>query len=502
MRPTFMGFETATRGMMTQQKSLDIVSNNLSNVGTTGYTRQRADHVSLNIDMRYSKFAQNSVPLAGQGVATYGISQIRDPFLDKRFREEYADVGYHDVMSNILTDVSSAIDEISPALMSSAMLEFETSWNELLQKPGETTNAANILANAEQIVSIFHQMSQKLDNVWVQHSDSVQQEVNDVNAILQGIATLNDEISKEIFNSIDVGNMNYQPLELLDQRNVLLDQLSYYGDIFYQEEDNGMVTVTLGGHEVVSGVEYESLAYDTVEIDEGYPTVRIYWNDSGIDANFSTGSLRGYVDALNGRGVHTINEDNSNYSQGILYYKEKIDNFAITFAEAFNNVIAIENTDPAQYKTLFTFENDNNPNAASIRINAEWSANSSYILEDVQDKLENGGDDNSFAAKVYRLFQEDMDFGEFTGNMQEYIQFYSATKLGNDLSYNNTRLEAVLTVSNDLLDQVQSISGVSMDEEGVDMMMYQKAYDAVARVFTTLDEMLDKLINGTGVVGR
>ncbi len=502
MRPTFMGFETATLGMMTQQKSLDIVSNNLSNVGTTGYTRQRADHVSLNIDMRYSKFAQNSVPLAGQGVTVYGISQLRDPFLDKRFREEYADVGYHDVMSNILTDVTSAIDEISPALMTEAMLEFETAWNELLQKPGETTNSANILASAEQIVSIFHQMSQKLDNVWVQHSDSVQQEINDINSILQGIAILNDEISKEIFNSIDVGNMNYQPLELLDQRNVLLDELSYYGDITYEELDNGMVNVSLGGVSVVDGDEYETLAYDTVEIDEGYPTVRIYWNDSGEDANFTTGSLRGYLDALNGRGVHTINEDNSNYAQGVLYYKQKIDNFAITFAESFNNVIQIENTDPPQYKTMFTFDNDNTQSAASIRINEEWAANSSYIIENVQDKLVNGGDDNSFAAKVYQLFQNDMEFGEFTGTMQEYIQFYSATKLGNDLAYNNTRLEAVLTVSDDLLNQVQAISGVSMDEEGVDMMMYQKAYDAVARVFTTLDEMLDKLINGTGVVGR
>ncbi len=502
MRPTFMGFETATRGMMTQQKSLDIVSHNLSNVGTTGYTRQRADHVSLNLDMRYSQFAQNSTSFAGQGVAVYGVSQIRDPFLDKRFREEYADVGYHDIMTNILTDVSGAIDEISPAVMTQAMMNFETAWNELLQKPGETTNAANILANAEQIVSIFHQMSQKLDNVWEQHSATVQQEVNDVNAILQSIAMLNDEISKEIFNSIDVGNMNYQPLELLDQRNVLLDQLSYYGDITYQEEDNGMVTVSLGGMEVVSGNEFETLAYDTVEVDEGYPTVRIFWNDSGQDVNFTTGSLRGYIDALNGRGVHTINEDNSNYSQGILYYKQKIDNFAVTFAEEFNNVIAIEGTDPTQYKTMFTFENDNNENAATIRINSEWSANSSYIIEDVQDKLVNGGDDNSFAAKVYQLFQNDMEFGEFTGTMQEYIQFYSTTKLGNDIAYNETRLDAVFTVSNDLLDQIQSISGVSMDEEGVDMMMYQKAYDAVARVFTTLDEMLDKLINGTGVVGR
>ncbi|MDL2293611.1 flagellar hook-associated protein FlgK, partial [Ruminococcaceae bacterium OttesenSCG-928-D13] len=107
-----------------------------------------------------------------------------------------------------------------------------------------------------------------------------------------------------------------------------------------------------------------------------------------------------------------------------------------------------------------------------------------------------------FAAKVAQLFEEKFDFGEFRGTFQEYIQFYSNTKLGNDKDYADSRLETVTTISETLLDQIQEISGVSFDEEAVDMMQYKKAYDAVSRVFTTLDEMLDKLINGTGVVGR
>ncbi len=502
MRPTFMGFETATRGMMVQQKALDIVGNNLTNISTTGYTRQRVDLVSLNVNMRNARYNQNSVPFAGQGAATYGISQIRDSFLDKRFREEYADVGYHDVVTSTLTDLGSAIDEISPAVMSVAMDNFKAAWKELQLKPGESTNSANLLSKASQIVSIFQQMSQKIDNVWGQQEYNLNQDVESINSILQRVAYLNDEISKEKFNSMDVGNKNYKPLELLDQRNVLLDQLSNFADVTYREEEDGTVTVKMGGQEAVKGNTYQTLRYSKDVYDENFPTVRVTWNDSGEEVSFSSGTVRGYLDMMNGRGPHSINEDNSSYAQGILYYKEKVDRFAATFAEAFNNVIALENTDPTQYKTLFTFENDSYQGASQIRVNEDWLADATFVLKDVKDKGDNGANDNNFAAKAYQLFETGLDYGEFTGTFQEYIQFYSTTKLGNDTAYNNSRLEAVSSISNDLLNQIQEISGVSMDEEGVDMMMFKKAYDAVSRVFTTLDEMLDKLINGTGVVGR
>ena len=68
IRPTFMGFETATRGLMANQKSLDIVANNTSNIGVTGYTRQRVDLVSLHMNQRNTMYSRNNTPLAGQGV--------------------------------------------------------------------------------------------------------------------------------------------------------------------------------------------------------------------------------------------------------------------------------------------------------------------------------------------------------------------------------------------------------------------------------------------------
>ena len=104
MRPTFMGLETAKRGIMVNQKALDIIGNNISNLETKGYTRQRLDTVSVQV-YGTDRFRYSSVPLAGQGVDARGVSQIRNPYLDKQFREQYADVGYYDQKAAIMEQV-------------------------------------------------------------------------------------------------------------------------------------------------------------------------------------------------------------------------------------------------------------------------------------------------------------------------------------------------------------------------------------------------------------
>ncbi|MFZ2538679.1 MAG: flagellar basal body protein, partial [Oscillospiraceae bacterium] len=111
MRPTFLGFETARRGIAVNQKGLDIVGNNLTNVHTPGYTRQRVDVYSISADMGRSRYGTPNAEFAGQGVGMGGVSQVRDSFLDRRFRDEYSDVGYYDQVSTILEDIESAIDE-------------------------------------------------------------------------------------------------------------------------------------------------------------------------------------------------------------------------------------------------------------------------------------------------------------------------------------------------------------------------------------------------------
>lgn len=498
MRPTFMGFETATRGLMASQKAIDVVNNNTTNIGVTGYTRQRADMVSLSINGRYTRYKNNPTAFSGQGANVYGVSQIRDPFLDRRFREECSDVGYYDSTSAIMDDLTNALDEIVPSNISTALLDFETAWA-AMQTPGnDLTNSANIRAVATQIVSIFQQMSTKLDNVWNQHQGDLVSTVDDVNKILEEIAGLNTAIYNSEFNTLDTSTKAW---ELRDQRNVLLDSLSMYADITYSEGEDGQVTVFMGGHKAVDGDKAEKLMISTDRGDARYPTVNVFWNDTGAGATFMSGSIIGSVHMLNGRGVNATGGSNESVEEGILYYKQKVDDFARTLAQAFNNSIENDNP-PGGFKQLFQFVPDDATNASGIQVSTQWANDSAYIYTDIKEKIVEGSDSNTFAAKVSQLFTDKLDFGEFKGSFTEYITFYSVSKLGNNKSYSDSRLDSVTDVADNILDSIQQVSGVSLDEEGIDSMMYQKAYNAVSRVFTTLDEMLDTLINSTGTVGR
>ncbi len=515
IRPTFMGFESATRGLMTNQKALDIVGNNTTNIGVTGYTRQRVDLVSVSSNTQYSRYSQNTTSLAGQGVNVYGVSQIRDDFLDKRFREEYTDVGYYSATSSILEDLANSMDEIAPATMNVAMENFQNAWDQMLSpNTDEASGASNLLANATQLVQVFQQMSAKIDNVWGQQQYNLELNIENVNSILERVAQLNDAIREQQFNSMGMDNELYQPLELMDQRNVLLDQLAEYADIHYEAADDGQVTVWLGEKDetnppAVSGDSFRTLSTSVNDSDPQYKTMRVYWADTGVDMASFSGAIRGSLDMLNGRGAEMDGLRGETYTQGILYYKDKIDEFAREVVDSFNRVVEYvypgtvnEPYDPPRYKAMFSFENDSYENAAGLKISDEWQADSSYIISDIRFKvLENGDRDNTFAANVSDVFKATQDFGEFSGTFYEYISFYSVTKLGNDKAYADSRLEAVTTVADNLLNEIQQVSGVSMEEEGVDLMMYQKAYEAVSRVFTTLDELLDTLINSTGRVG-
>ncbi len=104
-RPTFLGFETAKRGLTAAQKGIDIAGQNLTNWDSAGYTRQRMGQVAIAPDSFRNRYSGSRVGLAGQGVDIQGIGQTRDKFLDKRFREENSDMGYFGQSSVLLNDI-------------------------------------------------------------------------------------------------------------------------------------------------------------------------------------------------------------------------------------------------------------------------------------------------------------------------------------------------------------------------------------------------------------
>lgn len=505
-----MGFETASRGLMINQKALDIVANNVGNIGVTGYTRQRVDQVSLALSYRNTRYyTKNS--LAGQGATIAGISQMRDSFLDKRFREEYGDVGYYDTTSQVLEDLSAALDEIEPEQMNVALDKLRDAWGQVQKDGGSSEVAASgILAASKTVVQVLQQLDAKLKNVWEQQKHDLSVNVDNVNVLLQQVANLNDAIKKEC-SALDYSNNGYYgPNELMDQRNVILDTLAGYGNIVVKAKEDGTVDVTMNGHLAVTDTQFDRLNLDTNHTGN---TVSLIWNSTGNGLDLtgnSSGSLKASMEMLNGRGDQAHGGRGELSHNGILFYQDKIDVLATTLAEAFNSFIPVADADGnhkkdaagnLMYKQLFTFTEGEKEGAGSIKVNPTWVGDTSYIFDDI---VRDGMEDSDYAAIAQTFFDEKqstLQFGEFTGSFSNYVTYYTTTLLGSQKEDSDSRLESSSDITDNLMQRIASVSGVSLNEEASDQMMYQKAYSAMSRVMTALDDLLDQLINRTGRVG-
>lgn len=498
MRPTFLGLETARKGLAANQKGLDVTGQNITNVNTPGYTRQRMDLVSVSTSNREARYATSQYALSGQGVCVKGVSQTRDPFLDKRFREEFSDVGYYEQSALILEDIESALDEVSSSGMKDALSNVFKALQDLSKDSDQATHANIVLTASKNLTQILKQFDVKLNNILKQQKFNAEIAVNDVNSIIERVYNLNNAIGGYVSLSGSSTSENYQPNELLDEQNLLLDELSRYADVLVSKNDNGTIMLEINGHIVVDRGYYETMSI----VENHDSTISISWQSTGENVNFKTGSLKAYVDMINGAGSNAIGQ-HQNYEKGIPYYMEKIDIFSRTFANVLNNAIPIidpitGDAIPNSFKILFEPENLVDMTAGNITVSDEWNSDPSYIIKNVH---ADGEVDNTHILKLINKFDEDIQFGEFNGTFEEYVNFYNTT-IGQQKVFCMSRFSATAAIADDMQNRRDAVSGVSMDEEGANLMMYEKAYNAVARLMTAFDEALDVLINKTGVVGR
>ncbi|WOC31279.1 MULTISPECIES: flagellar hook-associated protein FlgK [Caproicibacterium] len=523
MRPTFLGFETARSALNLNQKQLDIVGQNLANINTAGYTRQRVNSAAVAPSTYSTRVASATTDLAGQGVEMTGVSQTRDAFLDKRFRDEYADSSYYIQTSSMLSDIQSALGDASDIteggnVIASAIQQMYTALNNYADQPTSTPIANLVLSSFTNMTQVLQKVNSDLDNVANQQSYDLQVSVDKVNTTLQKIAQLNEQISGDAATALHTsGSSNDQPNELLDQRNLLLDDLASYGNISVTTESDGAITVEMGGHPVVSGTDYDKVQMNT---DSQSGAVTLSWRSSGDLTQFSSGALKAYTDVLNGRGANVQNPGETSV-QGILYYKDRLNTMAQTFANVVNNIVPemegtsgqmtqkIDANGNKVYKTLIaakqadgTTDANSIITAANISVSDEWTSGEADYLFSDPGSLNNASYAEQLSTALTGSDTTFNSYGEtFNGTFEEYLIDYTG-KVGTDTSYYNNLQTVSSSVSNELLDRRDSVSAVQMDEETTNMMTYQKSYNAAARLMTVLDDMLDKLINGTGEVGR
>lgn len=222
LRSTFYSFTTALRGLNTAQKQLDITGQNISNVSTTGYTRQRADVYSAAPSGYGDKYGTRTSTMVGQGVVIGSISQCRDQFLDVRFRREAANLGEEEAKLDTMNDLSLIFDEIENKGLMNSFNDFVSKLQSLANN-AESPEFDSIARDAAStLAKQFNQYASQIATVREEKEYNLKEVTgNTLNDLMTNIAGLNKSIR-------EVQCSGGPALELKDERNLMIDQLSNY----------------------------------------------------------------------------------------------------------------------------------------------------------------------------------------------------------------------------------------------------------------------------------
>lgn len=250
---TFGEFTVARLGMIASQMALNVTGQNISNINTPGYTRQQLDQYSF-ITNNGGLYHSSSSANVGSGVMLAGVSQLRDPYLDIRFRKEMASVGSTDATLNVLDQLQSVINNVDKEGIVTQLQDLFGRISELGSHVGEQEFETLMRESAQDLCTLLNASASKLQQVYDNMLQLYDEDIQDANNILEKIQELNEQIRIADINGDSV-------LELRDQRNTLIDSLSEYMKI----------DVTYGKENLGAGFEVEKLTIKMVDATTGKP---------------------------------------------------------------------------------------------------------------------------------------------------------------------------------------------------------------------------------------
>ena len=250
---SFGEFTVARLGMIASQMALNVTGQNISNINTPGYTRQQLDQYSF-ITNSGGLYHSSSSASVGSGVMLAGVSQLRDPYLDIRFRKEMSSVGSTDATLNVLDQLQSVINNVDKKGIVTQLQDLLGNIRKLGSHVGEQEFETLMRESAQDLCTLLNTSASKLQQVYDNILQKYNEDIQDTNNVLQKIQELNQQIRIADING-DAA------LELRDQRNTLIDTLSKSMkiDVTYSKEDVG------------AGVEVEKLTIKMVNAQTGKP---------------------------------------------------------------------------------------------------------------------------------------------------------------------------------------------------------------------------------------
>jgi flagellar hook-associated protein 1 len=467
MSSTFYGLDIAKSGLNVSQLALNVTSNNIANVGTDGYTRQGIDQTTISAASGKYRFANPAVT-PGKGVSADAVAQYRDDFLDMRYRNANSTDNTFTSSKAVLKSIEGIVDETNNDGLIVSLQGFYKSLQNLAQNTGDVQYSSLVRSGAKTVVGMLNQYSNSLESVADEQESNLQTSVDAVNSYVSKIDALNKSI---VVNQVNGSDCN----ALMDERNTDLDKLSSFLNIEVEKNDDGSVSVLTDSSYLLDS---QSNTITTLALDTSSGSAKIV-DGSGTDFSITDGSIKGVLQSLNGLGGYAGSGEDSTY--GIAYYRKALDEIASTFADTYNSI-------NSSSSALFASSDSSAITASNICISSGWTSNASLI-------------DTDNITNMISAMESDVGFtGGFTGTFEGFATDLMS-EIATDVGYAGDMADTYSSIVGSIKNEREAISGVSTDEEAINTVKYQKAYQAAARVLTAMDEMLDKLINGTGTVG-
>lgn len=515
MRSTFAGLSIASSGLFAAQRALDITGHNISNANTRGYSRQRLNQAAQD--------PMSIVGVQGQlglGVKMQFISQVRDEMLDIKYRTEVNTLGEWEEKYNSISQIEAIFNEPTDTGIRKVMDNFFEGLNSLSKDPSSPTTRAVFIQSAVALAQNFNHMTDNFEKMIRDANEEVESSVRSINSMGSQIARLNEQILEA---ELDGSRAN----DLRDARNLLIDDLSKLVDIQVKEVpisngNSSTLSILIQGTPLVNHTDTNVLELET---DQDHPmykdgldaipprtdlsTIRvsnIKWaTGSSLDQTKLGGTIGGQLQQRDG-----FKDEN----KGIPYYVRFTSEFAKSFAETINTAhaagYALGATTPSG---LDIFESNGGAtiNAGNIKVN-QALLNDPTLL--ALGGVSGAKDDNKNAIAMLELrnnksFISEIDYNPLSGKSkivlgegtpEDVIKTMIST-LGVDGQEAKRMFNNQQYLAEEIDSFRMSVSGVSQDEEMSNMIKFQHAYNAAARMITTVDEMIDVIINRMGRVG-
>ncbi len=446
--------ELGKRTLISQQLAQTIVGNNIANVNTEGYSRQRTD---------FEQVGSIRTPwgMLGLGVQVKSITRMRDALADRLYRDAQGALKEWETKASFMRQIDSIFTEVDDAGIGSKMDAFFNAWNDLANDPESSQPRIALRESAMALTDAFNEVARKLKRQKENINTRVGKTVDEFNAIVKKIAELNARIPAS-------GSKGSKSNELLDERDRLLDRLSEMADIRVFERNDQGIAVYVGSMSLIEGSFYQELT-TKIDNENDLPIIKVFGPD-GNELNPQTGELKALLE---------LRDDI------IPEYENSLNTLARNLVEQVNAYHRVGYT--LDGETGYNFFDNRYITAETIRIAPDIESDVNKIIAAAED----APGDNTQALRIAALknlpLVEDYSFRDYYASL--------VTKVGLDGQAAEDFVRTNEILANQSTIQREAAMGVSLDEEMVDMIRYQQSYLAASRMIATVDQMIEAIIN-------